>query len=368
MVEVMDRCPSGIIGFDRMCRGGFIRNSVNLIVGGPGSGKSTFLLKFLWEGVTKFGENGIYCSFEPDIIDTLNDGMNYGWDFTRLSNEGRIKFLKFSPHTSIDELKRELTSTVSKNHIKRICFDPISIVAMNLSDQGKIREMIFELTSLMKRLKVTTLLADESLEGDGMTQTMVGEWTKSDVLRFLSDSVTILYETGIAGKEDRAVRITKMRRTNHFRKPAPMKIADKGIEVLFENPNDEIKKAHAKEVLTKNEEEIKNDDELKKQKLLEQQELQRQQLIQHQQELQKQQLIRRQQELQNQKQINYAQNIQSEQPINIPSPIVAPQNQTMIQNPQRANQMNTQNTQTNPVQQTPSLSEEQRRMMKEKSI
>ena len=97
MVEgVIDRCPTGIEGFDKICQGGFVRNSDNVIVGGPGSGKTTFLLQFLWNGVTKFNENGLYCSFEPDILETVKDGSSYGWDFSKLAEQGKIKFLKFS--------------------------------------------------------------------------------------------------------------------------------------------------------------------------------------------------------------------------------------------------------------------------------
>lgn len=227
--EVIDRCPTGIVGFDNLCQGGFVRNSDNLIVGGPGSGKSTFLLQFLYKGVTQYNENGLYCSFEPDIIDTLNDAMAHGWDFSKLSAEGKIKFMRFSPQTSIEELKKELTKMIAQNDIKRICFDPISVLALNLSDQGKIRQTIFELSSMMKRFKVTTVFVDESLEGDiGAKE---GEWTKTDILRFLSDSVTIFYETGIAGVGDRALRIMKMRRTAHERSAIGMEIRESGVEI-----------------------------------------------------------------------------------------------------------------------------------------
>jgi len=226
----VDRCPTGVVGFDKICRGGFVRNSDNLIVGGPGSGKSTFLLQFLWNGVTMFGENGLYCSFEPDIVDTLNDGMAHGWDFSKLSAEGKIKFMRFAPQTSIDELKDELMKMISKNDIKRICFDPISVLALNLSEGGKIREAIYELSSLMKRLKVTTIFADESLE-ENFLGAGGGEWTKTDILRFLSDSVVVFYESGVAGVGDRAIRIVKMRRTSHERKAFAMKIGDGGIGV-----------------------------------------------------------------------------------------------------------------------------------------
>jgi KaiC/GvpD/RAD55 family RecA-like ATPase len=230
MGDIVERCPTGIEGFDKLCQGGFVRNSDNLILGGPGSGKSTFLLQFLWNGVTKFGENGLYCSFEPDIVETLKDGMMMGWDFTKLSNDDRIKFMRFAPQTSIDELKAELTRMISKYDIKRICFDPISVLAMNLSDEGKIRQVIFDLSSLLKRLKVTAVFADESLEGEiGLVER---EWTKTDILRFLSDSVTIFYESGIAGVGDRALRIVKMRRTSHERMAIGMKILPTGIEVI----------------------------------------------------------------------------------------------------------------------------------------
>jgi circadian clock protein KaiC len=230
MSEVIERCPTGIKGFDRLCQGGFVRNSDNLIIGGPGSGKTTFLLEFLWNGATKFNENGIYCSFEPDVVEILKDGMIYGWDFTKLSNEKKIKFLRFAPQTSIEELKSELTKIISKNDIKRICFDPISILAMNLGDIGKIRQTIFELSYLMKRLKVTSVFADETLGGDmGEDST---ELEKTDILRFLSDSVTIFYESGIAGIGDRAIRIAKMRRTSHERNAVGMKITPRGIEVI----------------------------------------------------------------------------------------------------------------------------------------
>jgi len=119
---------------------------------------------------------------------------------------------------------------ISRDNIRRICFDPISVLALNLSDGGKIRQTIFELSSLMKRLNVTTVFVDESLESD-LSGGSIGDWTKTDILRFLSDSVSIFYEGGVAGVGDRALRIAKMRRTNHERKAVGMKIGDSGIEV-----------------------------------------------------------------------------------------------------------------------------------------
>lgn len=226
-----DRCPTGIIGFDKATQGGLVRNSSNVLIGGPGSGKTTFLLQFLYNGAEKFNENGLYCSFEPDIIETLKDGLSYGWDFSKLNEQDKVKFLKFSPKTSVNELKSEIAKLISKHHIKRICFDPVSVLAMTKEDESKIRESIFDLVSLMKRFKVTTLLADESVETESIDGTEITPWSRADIIKFLSDSVTVLYESGIQGISDRTVKITKMRRTNHVRKNLPMEITDEGIKI-----------------------------------------------------------------------------------------------------------------------------------------
>jgi circadian clock protein KaiC len=230
-VEV-ERCPSGINGFDRISQGGFVRNSANVILGGPGSGKTTFLLQFLYNGITKYDENGLYCSFEPDIVETINDAYSYGWDLYKLSESGRLKFAKFSPETTIDELKMELTKIVSQNNIRRICIDPISVLAISINEQGKIREKIFELVSLMKRLKVTTVLADESIDPELNGVYRGEEWTKTDIVKFLADSVTLFYSSGLAGTADRAIRIEKMRRTHHLRRVVGMEVTEKGIQVI----------------------------------------------------------------------------------------------------------------------------------------
>lgn len=240
MRGVIERCQTGIPGFDKITQGGFVKNSDNVLIGGPGSGKTTFLLQFLWNGATMFNENGLYCSFEPDIIETLKDAQALGWDLARLNEEDKVKFLKFSPKTSIEELKTGLTKIIARYNIKRVCFDPVSVVALNLNDDGKIRETIFELVSLMKRLNVTCILADESMENESNSSNQ-STWSKSDIIKFLTDSVVTLYETGLSGVSDRALRILKMRRTAHSRKPIAMRITNKGVEVIPEQLNPHIK-------------------------------------------------------------------------------------------------------------------------------
>lgn len=224
---IIERCPTGISGFDRLCQGGFVRNSDNLLLGGPGSGKTTFMLQFLYNGATQFDENGLYCSFEPDILEIIQDGFSYGWDFARLNEMDKVKFLKFSPDTSITELKSEITKIVSRYNIRRICIDPLAVLSLNINDEAKIREKIYELTSLIKRLKVTTILADEIIEDDNFKS------SKAEIIKFLADSVTIFYPTG-GQNADRSLKIIKMRRTNHVRGVVGMTINETGVNIVLD--------------------------------------------------------------------------------------------------------------------------------------
>jgi KaiC/GvpD/RAD55 family RecA-like ATPase len=236
--EVIDRCKTGIPGFDDLCQGGLVRNSVNVITGGPGTGKTTFLLQFLWNGATSFNENGLYCSFEQDITEVAEDARAHGWDLYKLNEEEKVKFVRFSPETSIRDLTSELTKLITKHNIQRLCFDPISVLALGQKEESNIRKVIFELSSLMKRLKITTLLTDESLEPD-FTTNQTRDLSKTDIIRFLCDSVIFLYDTGISGVADRSLKIKKMRRTNHLRQPVGLLILDNGLEVfnMKENSN-----------------------------------------------------------------------------------------------------------------------------------
>ena len=62
-----ERSATGIAIFDKITKGGFLPESINLITGGPGSGKTTFVLECLWNGLTKYNENGMFVSFEDDL-------------------------------------------------------------------------------------------------------------------------------------------------------------------------------------------------------------------------------------------------------------------------------------------------------------
>jgi len=226
-----ERCASGITGFDALCQGGFVRDSVNTVMGGPGAGKSLFLLQFLWNGVTKFDENGLYLSLEPDVMDIFNDAREMGWDFSKYDAGGQCKFMKINASSVVDgSIKPEITKLISKFEIKRICMDPVSVLSMSVEKEHQMRATIYDLVSMFKRLGVTVLLSDET-ETTSVGTPLNDSVDKDLFLKFLSDGLVELYTMGLGGESDRAIRISKMRRTNHAMGPVPLSITSKGLIV-----------------------------------------------------------------------------------------------------------------------------------------
>ena len=57
--------PTGITGADKILgEKGVPRGHSILLAGGPGSGKTTFAMQFLYKGVTEYDEPGLYISLD----------------------------------------------------------------------------------------------------------------------------------------------------------------------------------------------------------------------------------------------------------------------------------------------------------------
>ncbi len=224
-----NRSETGVPGFDELCEGGLVSDSLNLIIGNAGAGKTTFLLQFLYNGATKFGEKGLYISFEPEERDINRMAKKQGMDFEELEREGKCIIRKTNPNSSIKDLQNELGKLIIKEDIRRVCIDPINVFSLSLLKENNLRKQIYDLLSWLKSLDVCVLIAGESDEDFG------GKYDISEEIKFTKysvDGVIELFSSGISGEGDRAIRISKMRMTKHFRGPLAFEITDKGIKII----------------------------------------------------------------------------------------------------------------------------------------
>ena len=226
---VQDRVKTGIPGLDPLIGGGFVRGSVNMVSGGAGAGKTIFGLQYLWNGLTRFNEPGIYVSTEERPEDLRKDALMFGWDFGKYEKAGAFAFLYHPPYQG-KAFSSSLKQAIQEIGAKRIVVDSTSVFGVALDDPYESRKLNFELSQLLKSFGVTGVSISE-VSGEGPIDVSSGAVTLSrdGVEEFVADSVILLNYGGLGGASDRMMRIIKMRRTDHKKGLFPFNIRKSGI-------------------------------------------------------------------------------------------------------------------------------------------
>src|SRR5213595_2352076 len=86
------RISSGNRDLDEMCGGGFFRDSVTLVSGATGTGKTLTVTQFL-EGGAAVGERCLLLAFEESREQLFRNANGWGVDFERMEREGRLRVL-----------------------------------------------------------------------------------------------------------------------------------------------------------------------------------------------------------------------------------------------------------------------------------
>lgn len=234
----MTRIKSGIDGLDEILGGGIPEGSTVLITGGSGVGKTILASQFLYNGITKYGENGVYVTLEERPKDLVAEMRQFGWDFEKLENEGKLtiidaatikipfetgKGFAIAPSFEIGKLMTFIASAVRKNNAKRLVLDSIPCLEFGIDSIGEIRRTISALASLLLELECTALMTTEAFDSDKVSRYGVEEFVFRGVI--LMDIVRS--EENII----RAITVRKMRQVSHSLEPCPFDITDKGIVV-----------------------------------------------------------------------------------------------------------------------------------------
>lgn len=216
------RVSSGIPGLDELIEGGFVKNSINLVSGATGTGKSIFGLQYIWHGLQN-GENGVYISLEQEPENIFDDVRGFGWRFDQYIEEKKC-IIEYLPGWKLEELPVVVTEKINEIKAKRFVLDTLTLVASRL-DKIAIRAEISEFLRQLKKSDVTSLLLSEIPEG---TKTL----SRFGIEEFLADSIVILhYLEFAAGGVPRSLTIRKMRRTDHGTDIYPLSITKNGLVI-----------------------------------------------------------------------------------------------------------------------------------------
>lgn len=225
-----ERILLGINGLDEMMGGGLIKESICTIIGTYGTGKTTFALEFLYEGL-KNDESGVFISLEEDADIIYEKIEDRGYDIAPYRDKSFF-VLKLDPtdfNISINSIKNELPDLIKSVNAKRVVIDPISLFEGLFDDEALRRKEMFRLFEMLRRLDCTYMMTTESEKGDFFS-------SKYGLVEYLADTVVILryIRPSDLSEVHTAVEVVKMRRSNHSREIKPYEIMEDKVNVYSE--------------------------------------------------------------------------------------------------------------------------------------
>jgi KaiC/GvpD/RAD55 family RecA-like ATPase len=217
------RISTGIPGLDPLIEGGFLENSVNLITGETGTGKTIFCAQFLWNGLQK-GDSGLYITLEERPEDIKADSMMFGWDFDDFEKKGLCRIVYHDP-AQVNNLGSVIIDEIKNLKAKRLVIDSTSLIGLNIQEPSQIRKLLLSIINIIKRTGCAALLVSEIPEEHKAL-------SRFGVEEFVVDGVIILnYLEYASGELNRSLIIRKMRRTNHGTDIYPMNIGKNGVTI-----------------------------------------------------------------------------------------------------------------------------------------
>lgn len=216
------KTPTGITGLDTLMGGGFVDGSINLVTGKTGTGKSIFSSQFLYNGIVKYREKGLYITTEETKENVIRQMKGFGFDFTELEKKGWLRLVEFEPF-DIGTLTTKMIELLDSIDAKRVVIDSISMFELYMSEAFKIRKAIYKVLQKLRDMNRTVIVTDEILEES------VG-LSRFGVIEFMVDTVVMLQFLGLA-KSKRSLIIRKMRMSDHSTDIHPFEITKTGIQV-----------------------------------------------------------------------------------------------------------------------------------------
>jgi KaiC/GvpD/RAD55 family RecA-like ATPase len=235
----LERVPTGIEGFDELCERGLLRNRSYLLSGSTGTGKTIFGIQYLYNGITKYGEKGIYIATEERPDQLRENVLEFGWDLEALENEGKLvivdacsakigipsheKYVDMRPF-DIGSIVDQIIEIQNRIGAKRAVVDSTTSIGYHLLDSTKIRIELLKLSTTLEIIGLTSILTCELLEG-AIENSRFGieQFVAEGVIKLSTKQVDNIYLSNIT--------IIKMRGSNHSKQIHPYEITSKGIKI-----------------------------------------------------------------------------------------------------------------------------------------
>ena len=226
------KTPTGISGLDELTLGGLPTGRPSLLCGAAGCGKTLFAMTFLVNGATRYGEHGVFMSFEERAADLSANVASLGYDVEHLIEAKKLAIdhvrieraeIEQSGEYDLEGLFVRLNYAIDSVGAKRVVLDTIEALFSGFTDTAILRAELRRLFAWLKDKGVTAVITGE--RGDG-------QLTRYGIEEYVSDCVILLDNRVQDQVTTRRLRVVKYRGSAHGTNEYPFLIDDEGISVL----------------------------------------------------------------------------------------------------------------------------------------
>lgn len=226
-LEAVDhtQLPSGLKELDALLGGGVERGTSTLLVGAPGTGKSSVAVQFAVAAAER-GEHAALFIFDESIATLRTRAEGMGTPLSKHIASGRIQVRQVDPAgLSPGEFVHEIRQAVTEHHARVVVIDSLNGYLNAMPDERFLIVQLHELLTFLGQAGVATLLV-------GTQQGLIGTQMQSTVdASYLADAVVLMryYET--EGEVRQAISVVKKRGGEHERSIRRFQITARGISV-----------------------------------------------------------------------------------------------------------------------------------------
>lgn len=204
------RRTSGSAALDELCGGGWFGDSITLVSGSAGCGKTLLATQFLVNGARE-GDRCLFLGFEEGHDQLLRNATSWGMDIQALEASGEVRVEARYPETSsLEEHLISIKRTITEYQPQRVVVDSLSALERAGSERA-FRQFSVALGATIKSAGAMALAttASPSLVG--------GESVTSVHVSSLADTIILMRYLEVEGVIRRGMVVLKMRgsKTDH---------------------------------------------------------------------------------------------------------------------------------------------------------
>jgi len=219
-----DRITSGNQVLDQMCGGGYFRDSVILVSGATGTGKTLTVTEFLAGGAAN-GGRCLMVAFEESREQVFRNAIGWGVDFERMERDGRLMVLCRYPETAgLEDHLVTIRETINEFKPDRVAVDSLSALE-RVATAREFGAFVVGLTSFIMSRGVTGLLTATTfalVDSTSVTMTHVST---------INDTIILLRYVEVYGEMHRGITVLKMRGSAHDKQIRQFSIDGSGMHI-----------------------------------------------------------------------------------------------------------------------------------------